>query len=279
MMRTEYENYQETSENYDETRVPIGTEILLGCFASSLRPLHEQVILDGGCGTGNYIQALRGKVGRLFGLEFNEGMLTQAREKFQEDPNIGLDLGTLLDLPYEEAIFDGMMCNQVLHHLATEESDQESFPHVRKTLAGAYRVLRLGGVLVINTSSHRQIRDGFWWADLIPEAVGRITRRNPGLESLASMLEEAGLGFEESIVPLNSVLQGENYLDPKGPLKKSYRDGDSTWSLATSVELERASERVRAMNEDGSMARYLESRECLRRDIGQTTFVVARKLR
>ena len=277
MMGTEYENYQETSENYDITRVPIGTEILLGCFASSPRPLQEQTILDGGCGTGNYIQAFRGKIGSLFGLELNKGMLAQARDKFRDDPNIRLDPGTLVDLPYEEGTFDGMTCNQVLHHLATEESDREDFPHVCRMLAEAYRVLRSQGVLVINTSSHRQLRDGFWWADLIPEAVERIARRFPSLDFLITMLAETGFSVEGRIVPLNGVLQGENYLDPKGPLKQSYRDGDSTWSLATREELERALERVRVMNEDSRMAHYLEARERLRQDIGQTTFVFARK--
>ncbi len=71
---------------------------------------------------------------------------------------------------------------------------------------------------------------------------------------------------------MNAVLQGENYLDPMGPLKKDFQDGDSTWSLATGEELERAFERVRTLNQEDSMANYLETRENLRKNIGQTTF-------
>ncbi len=115
-MIKEFENYQDTSKSYDTTRIPIGVEILLDWVATSPRPLAEQVILDGGCGTGNYIQALKSKVNSLWGLEFNGGMLAQATEKFRNHPNIHLDLGSLLDLPYENDTFDGMMCNQVLHH-------------------------------------------------------------------------------------------------------------------------------------------------------------------
>lgn len=48
-----YENYQNTSKSYDTTRIPIWIEILLGCFETNPCPLLEQVILDGGCGTGN----------------------------------------------------------------------------------------------------------------------------------------------------------------------------------------------------------------------------------
>lgn len=58
----EYEDYHDTSKGYDNTRIPIGIEILLGCFASTPRPLPEQHILDGGCGNGNYIQALKKKL-------------------------------------------------------------------------------------------------------------------------------------------------------------------------------------------------------------------------
>ncbi|RKZ55759.1 MAG: hypothetical protein DRR08_23455 [Candidatus Parabeggiatoa sp. nov. 2] len=42
------------------------------------------------CGTGNSIQALKEKVGHLYGLELNGGMLAQAREKCQNDTNIQL---------------------------------------------------------------------------------------------------------------------------------------------------------------------------------------------
>ncbi len=75
MQQLEFENYQETSKKYDSTRIPVGIEVLLGCFASTPRLLSEQTILDGGCGTGNYIAALKGKVSRIYGLEYNPGML------------------------------------------------------------------------------------------------------------------------------------------------------------------------------------------------------------
>lgn len=53
---TKYENYSITSRSYDTTRQPIGLEIILGCFAATpTRLLHEQVILDAGYGTGNYL--------------------------------------------------------------------------------------------------------------------------------------------------------------------------------------------------------------------------------
>ncbi|MEN8216971.1 MAG: class I SAM-dependent methyltransferase [Pseudomonadota bacterium] len=277
MNQIEYENYHDTSKAYDNTRIPIGIDIFLGCFASTPRPLLEQNILDGGCGTGNYIQALKEKVGHLYGLELNEGMLAQAREKCQNDANIQLEQGSLLEpLPYHDETFDGMMSNQVLHHLVAASSP-ENFEPVHKLIKEAQRILRPQGVLVFNTSSHPQLYDGFWWADLIPEAVGKIAKRFPPIEIMTSMLKEVGFHKVGIVVPVDAVLQGENYLDPMGPLKKDFRDGDSTWSLATDEELERAFERVQTLNKKDSMAQYLDTREKLRKNIGQTTFIFAYK--
>lgn len=277
MNQLEFENYQETSKKYDTTRIPIGTEILLGCFASTPRLLSQQTILDGGCGTGNYIAALKGKVAAIHGLEFNQGMLSQGKQKFQQESNIHLTQGSLVDLPYENNYFDGMMSNQVIHHLVPEEDNSDKYMQLHQMMQEAYRVLDTQGVLVLNTCSHKQLLDGLWWADLIPEAINRVTKRFPPLDTITSMLEKVGFRLGGKIVSVDGVLQGDNYLDESGPLKKAYRDGDSTWSLATDQELETALARVRDMNAKGVMKQYLESRENLRRHIGQTTSIYAYK--
>ncbi|MGQ4807560.1 hypothetical protein NKDENANG_00914 [Candidatus Entotheonellaceae bacterium PAL068K] len=44
VLSKEYENYTETSKAYDSTWCPVGVELILGCFASSPRPLHEQTM-------------------------------------------------------------------------------------------------------------------------------------------------------------------------------------------------------------------------------------------
>ena len=277
MRKLGFENYQETSKKYDTTRVPIGIEVLLGCFASTPRPLSQQTILDGGCGTGNYIEALKSKLAAIYGLEFNEGMLGQGKEKFKTESNINLTQGSLVNLPYENNYFDGMMSNQVIHHLVPEEDNSDKFLQLHQMMQEAYRVLQPQGVLVINTCSHKQLMDGFWWADLIPAAMNRVAKRFPPLETISSMLEAVGFRFGGKIVAIDGVLQGDNYLDPEGPLKKAYRDGDSTWSLATEEELSAGLDRVRHMNANGEMQQYLKSRENLRRHIGQTTFIYAYK--
>ena len=276
MNSNEYEKYHETAANYDQTRTPVGLEIILGCFSAAPQPLSAQTILDAGCGTGSYIKALSDKIGYLHGLEFNENMLGEAQKKLKETPNVRLGPGELPDIPYDEQSFDGLMFNQVIHHLGDDNSRDE-FDQLRKLIQESHRVLRPDGVVVLHTSSQRQLRDGFWWADLIPEAVECIARRFPPIEKIEDVLQATGFRSIGKIVPLHEVLQGQGYLDPEGPLKKTYRDGDSTWSLVSDEQLNAALERVRAMNEQETMTAYLEQREELRRDVGQATFVFGRK--
>ena len=274
---TEYENYSVTSHSYDTTRQPIGLEVILGCFAATnTRPLHEQVILDAGCGTGNYLQAIHDKVGICHGIEINEGMLAQAQSKFGSGSHVKLAHGSLLNLPYPDDFFDGIMCNQVIHHL-DDPGKKDGFPNVQAMLSSAYRVLRPQGVLVLNLCSRQQLVDGFWWADLIPKIVDKMAARIPSIELTVEMMEIAGLNMGGIIVPLHEVLQGPAYFDPKGPLQKPFRDGDSTWALLSEKELDHTLERIHTMNEDGSITQYLDEREKRRKCAGQTTFIFARK--
>ncbi len=276
----EYEDYDNTSGSYDDTRVPVGLPIILDYLASTPTALSEQTVLDAGCGTGSCLFELRGRIGMLHGREFNAGMQQVAKKRFADDPSVQIEQGSITELPFADETFDGIICNQVLHHLdpgESDDADSAGFPNIRHFFREAFRVLRPHGVLVINTSSHQQHRDGFWWATLIPAAIERILPRFPSIDRLESVFQQTGFVDFETAVPLEDVLQGEQYLDPAGPLSAAWRAGDSTWSLTTEEELAHALDNVASRLEDGSMAAYLEEREQRRAKIGQTTFLAARK--
>lgn len=280
---SEFEDYAVTSGDYDSTRFPIGVGTIVSCFARTAVPLDEQTVLEAGCGTGNYLHALRPQLGSLFGIDFSEGMLTQARAKLGED--VALTCGTITEMSYEDEEFDGITCNQVLHHLDEGPSaadDPASWkvsgsPNVTQFINEAFRVLKPGGAFVLNTATHEQLRDGYWWADLIPVAVARLSCRMPDLNPLTEILTTAGFEIELIEADLDGCLQGASYLDPTGPLNEAWRAGDSTWSLATDAELTAATERVERMNRDGTMPAWLQAREEQRRSLGQTTFICGRK--
>ena len=280
---SQYANYTVASDDYDKTRAAVGVETILNSLARTDIPLGNQTVLEAGCGTGNYLEALCPHLGSLAGIDFSQGMLSQARTKLSED--VELTCGSILDMPYEDARFDGITCNQVIHHLeegpgaSDDPADwtASSFPNVTQFIQEAYRVLRPGGAFVLNATSHEQFRDGYWWADLIPVAVTRLSCRMPDLDQLKQILAAAGFEIETVSAELDGILQGPSYLDPKGPLSESWRAGDSTWSLVADGELAEAIQRVQRMNAEGTMQTYLDERENKRSGIGQTTFVCGRK--
>lgn len=278
--QVEYEDYNSTSGNYDDTRVPIGLPIILDFLASTPKPLKELSILDAGCGTGTCLAELQGQLGKLHGRELSEGMQQVAKKRFADDPNVQIDQGSITELPHADESFDAIICNQVLHHLDHGEGEGASaddFPNVECFFREAFRVLRPNGIVVINTSGHDQHRDGFWWAALIPAAIERMLRRFPSIETLEEISKRTGFVDSEVKVPFDEVLQGKQYLIPEGPLSAAWRAGDSTWSLVTEEELPQAIDRVTSMLKDGSMAAFMAEREELRAKIGQTTFLAVRK--
>ena len=141
-----YENYTHKSGNYDRTREPVGTEIIVGCFAHAPVPLDRTVVLDAGCGTGSYSEALLGYVGRIEAVDMNQGMLEVAARKLAwAEDRITFHSSRIDELPFEDATLDGVMINQVLHHLP--DAAAEGFPAHCRAFREFARVLKPGGIL------------------------------------------------------------------------------------------------------------------------------------
>jgi ubiquinone/menaquinone biosynthesis C-methylase UbiE len=276
-MTTEYENYTETSQHYDRTRRTVGIPFLTDVLMQLSAELGPISLLDAGCGTGSCIHALREKAGQIEGVDLNEGMLLQAKKRLDAHKHVRVQKASLTDLPFSDNSFHVIICNQVLHHLNDEESALHDYPTMHEVFREFQRLLVPGGGLIINTSSHRQLADGFWWAALIPEAVQRISKRFPDIDTLTELLSQYDFEIETISIPYDEVLQQENYLNPEGPLNAAHRDGDSTWSLASKNELDSAISKVTTMLADTSMPEYLKEREALRLETGQTTFLYLKK--
>jgi len=271
-----YEKYDRTSAHYDSTRVPIGSEIVLGCLAYNRKPLETLQVLDAGCGTGAYAQAVVERVGRVEAVDLSAGMLAQARSKLARQAaagRIGFHRAPVTALPFADGSFGGVMINQVLHHL--DAPGDSGFPLLRRAVAELARVLKPGGVLVCNHCGQHQLRDGYWYSALVPQAAAAFRARFMPIEALREVMAEAGLSHRGCFAPLDAVCQGAAYFDGRGPLDPAWRAGDSLWALASAEELGAAFERVRALDAKGGLADFVATHDARRPEIGQITFLSA----
>lgn len=273
-----YEDYGRVASLYDATREPVGVEIILGCLAVRTRPLSEVVLLDAGCGTGNYARALLPHVARIEAVDLNAGMLEKARAKLADEAaagRIAFHQAPVDALPLADGSVDGIMMNQVLHHL--DDDAESGWPAVRSVIREFTRVLRPGGVVCVNICSHEQITHGWWYLRLIPRAAAAMRRRHVPVDELRRIMTEAGLERAGSFVPLQGVMQGRHYFDGRGPLDDGWRAGDSIWALVDADELEAAQTRIRELDAAGALDDFVRTSDARRRHIGQFTFVCARK--
>ena len=275
---SDYENYSKIARRYDATRIPVGVEIITGCLAQGDTPLHQQHLLDAGCGTGNYSRALLPRVGRISAVDLNAGMLAHARKKFAAESardRIDFHRASIDALPFEDAVFDGVMVNQVLHHL--ELAAAADYPVYRRVIGEFARVLKPDGALVVNTCSREQLRHGFWYYHLIPEATARMCARHAPREVLRQIMADAGIPCRRCFVPVDALMQGEAYFNPRGPLDKSWRDGDSMWSMVSERTLREVRARVRELERSGELQNYLLKNDARRKHIGQFSFLYGRR--
>jgi len=273
----EYCPYTETSKSYDNTRAPLGLNIIFGSMSLSETPLKEQRLADLGCGTGTFLERAMGKVGECSGLDYNEGMLEQAKNRLGD--KVKLAQGSADSLPFTDTSFDACTMNQVIHHFPNDKE----FSFCQRAFQEAFRVLKPGGCFVLNTSTPEQQRDAFWWLSLFPRASDAICSRFPPLNVLIPQLKSAGfeVNADSVTVPLRRTLMAEEkYLEGgvRCGFSAVYRAGDSSWSMAENFgELQEGLGKLQQMLDDGSADAWLQEREALRLSMGQATFITVRK--
>lgn len=278
---TSFVNYMDASKSYDLAREALGCDIILGAMATSKcgKRLHEQRLLDAGCGTGNYMSNVVDQVGSLVGQDFSEGMLDKARAKFGDHPKVeSVDQGDCCSLPYKDAEFDAIMNNQVVQHIETDET-RPTRANLRKSMHEAFRVLKPGGVCVISTRSKQpKYEDLYWYAVLAPKAVAQMSERVPSVDDLKTTFEEAGFEVTQCVCPkFKSIMHPTHYHNAKGVFEASWRRGESWWSLVSEEELKGLQDAVQAKIDDGTIDEWIKERDLLRTAAGQTLFMVGTK--
>jgi ubiquinone/menaquinone biosynthesis C-methylase UbiE len=140
----------------------------------------DSKVLEVGCGTGNYILALKRLAGsRCWGIDPSQGMLAKARAR---SGGAQFQLGRAEDIGFSSDFFDLVFSVDVIHHVDDRPACFQE----------AYRVLAGGGKACTVTDSEWVIRHRRPLAVYFPETVEPELERYPRIAELRGLMEQAG---------------------------------------------------------------------------------------
>ena len=273
-----FENYLHVSQFYDNTRTAVGIEIIRNQLENSEIPINNQLIVDAGCGTGLYSAALVKNVKKIKAIDLNEGMLSRAKDKMKKEEKDGLInfyLSSIDSLPMENNTADAVIVNQVLHHLP--DNSVCGWEYHKKVFKEFWRVLKYGGKLIINSCSPEQIESGFWFYNLIPDAMHKMKLKVISLSELNNLLKDCGFSNTVQEVKMELILQSNEYFYVQGIFNADWRKGDSIWSLVTDQILSKVLKKAEKMHNTGELESYMKYHDQKRKTSGQITFSISKK--
>lgn len=273
-----YANYSDISKSYDKTRKAIGVEVILG-YIELLKTKKKGpvTLLDIGCGTGNYEAIIAPYVDKICCIDINQDMLNIAQEKLQPYKNkIEFINSNILDTTLKEESFDIVICNQSLHHL--EKGNDNLFSGHKNVISKISKSLVKGGIFIINTISHKQLRDGVWWGDFILPAINKMEKKFISEHMLLDLLNDNKLTFVDKIIPFNTIIQEDGYYNISSPLSAEFRMGDSHFSLLSEEDLNYMVKEISILLDNTNKTNeFMNTKEILRLKTGQFSFYIARK--
>lgn len=167
----------ETASRYDSARsLPPETKTLwLDALKSSISEQQISKVLDLGCGTGRFTQALSEAFGcPAVGVEPSRAMLDVAKGlTSQSEPTVEWQQGQAEAIPLAARSVDLVFMSQVFHHLAEP----------RQALEEIARVLTPGGYLAIRNGT-REHNSELAWLKFFPEAREIEEQRTPSAQEL-----------------------------------------------------------------------------------------------
>ena len=175
-------DYNELAKDYDLTRIANINTINL--FAAEM-PLNNKLILDFGCGTGNFADAIKKLTdAEIYGVEPSDGMREKALLK-------GLDArqGDHTFLPFDDDFFDFVYMTDVIHHV----------PNIKLMFSEFRRVLKPNGFICILTESHKQLETRFW-VKYFPATVIEEKKRYPDISDIVKVAINTGLVHYKNVV-------------------------------------------------------------------------------
>jgi ubiquinone/menaquinone biosynthesis C-methylase UbiE len=169
--------YNQIGEEYDHTRHadPWLSERLFTLLAAD----DNEIVLDVGCGTGNYTLALAHRGMNLYGIDPSARMIEAAIAK-DAHQLVQWRAANVQALPFPDSLFAGAFCMLTIHH----------FPDLKRAMQEIFRVVHQGR-LVIFTTLPEQMQH-YWLMRYFPAMMAHSMSHLPTLEQMGEALVAAG---------------------------------------------------------------------------------------
>ena len=253
-------NYDKISRVYDSSRAA-NTETVNNLI-TLLRINSSSLVLDVGCGTGNYGSILNWIAGSVIGLDSSIGMITRASVKF---PELLLINGAVTHLPLKPDIFDGLFSIQVLHHVENKAL----------FFSEAYRVLKNGSWMAVDSASHKQL-ETFWVYHYFSEGLNIDKARIPDTRQIVEFMQVTGFVNVGIVTSYTNV--EIHHKNPERYLEKEFRDGQSTFHLMTEEEIEIGCNKLKRDVASGEINSIVQEFERKEREVGGSSIIYGQKL-
>jgi len=176
-------HFNKVSGNYDRGRVSEDIWLWAGEAEKLARLDAGSLVMDMGCGTGNYGLGIAARTGcTVVGLDPSIGMRKQAREKTPDFPVVQ---ALAEQMPLRGDVFDLVYAAQVWHHVRDRAQAAKE----------CGRVLRKGGSKIAHTIGHAQLHEKVVFK-FFPEIKQGQLDSYPSDEEFKTCFAAAGLKTE-----------------------------------------------------------------------------------
>ena len=131
------QHFDKTASDYNNSTDGKFVEPMYGVIVDEIQKMENGRILDVGCGNGNLFSLLPDGKYELFGVDFSENMIGEAKRNCRTKATFSV--ADAEKLPFESDTFDIIVCNASFHH----------YIHPDTVLEEMNRVLKDGGKLLI----------------------------------------------------------------------------------------------------------------------------------
>lgn len=173
----------EIPRNYDRGRDhgPALLELWMNVVTACSRDVVKETIVDLGCGTGRFTDALANYFGaNVIGIDPSAKMLEQARAK-PHNSSIRYELGSAESIPLPDQSVDLIFMSMIFHH----------FIDPKLAARECRRVLRHGGKAFLRAGTREHI-SSYPFVPFFPESLPLLETRLPAQKFVCDTFESAG---------------------------------------------------------------------------------------